>query len=70
MKLERIEHFAINKQGDTLPITLSSERHTYYIAIDGVKWVETSNEMHAVVLFEMMKNHVTEYMQYKLTTEA
>lgn len=70
MKLERMEHLTINEQGDKLPITLSSERHVFYIDVDGVNWIQTKNEMHAVVMFEMMKDHITQYMQYKLTTEA
>ena len=41
-----------------IPITLSSEGDEFAIDIDGVEWVRVKNKVHAVVLFEMMKDRV------------
>lgn len=51
--------------GGTIPITLSQLNNTYIVAIDGVTWLETENQTHAVIIFEMLKDHVTEYMNYR-----
>lgn len=52
-----------------IPITLSSEGEReeliYAIDVDGVEWLTTDNQMHAVVLFTMMFEHLTEYMHYE-----
>lgn len=51
--------------GFDLPITLMKEGKTYSVAIDGVLWTKTDIEHHAVVMFHMLKDHVTEYMHYE-----
>lgn len=56
----------IKIKGRTIPITVHEEDGTHIIEIDGVKWVETPNKMHAAVLFNMLADHVTEYMQYEM----
>lgn len=56
----------IKINGGTIPITVHEENGLHIIEIDGVKWVETPNQMHATVLFNMLADHVTEYMQYKI----
>lgn len=52
-----------------VPITLSSEGEgedfLYVIGVDDVEWLTTENKMHAVVLFTMMYEHLTEYMHYE-----
>lgn len=52
-----------------VPITLSSEGEgedlLYVIDVDDVEWLTTENKMHAVVLFTMMHEHITEYMHYE-----
>lgn len=55
----------IKIRGGTIPITVHEEDGLHIIDIDGVKWVETPNQMHAAVLFNMLADHVTEYMQYE-----
>jgi hypothetical protein len=52
-----------------IPITLSSEGDEFAIDIDGVEWVRVKNKVHAVVLFEMMKDNITDYMNYVLRNE-
>ncbi len=56
----------IKINGGTIPITVHEENGLHIIEIDGVKWVETPNQMHAAVLCNMLADHVTEYMQYKI----
>lgn len=52
-----------------IPITLSSVfedgEEFYVIDVDGVEWLQTDNQSHAVVMFTMMLEHLTEYMHYE-----
>ena len=52
-----------------IPITLSKDfldgKPYFVIDIDGVEWLDTDNEVHAVVLFNMMREHITEYYHYE-----
>ena len=70
-KLLRVEQIP-TENGGQIPISLKAaaapgdpEKPFYTIDIDGVTWVETDNQTHGIVLFEMMKDHITEYMHYK-----
>lgn len=45
---------------------LQDEDDIYYITIDGVEWCDTEAEHHALILFELLRDHVTEYMTYKV----
>lgn len=69
MQILRTEEIKIT--GGEIPITLclgkDQEGEYYTISIDGVEWVTVENQMHAVVLFEMMKDHITQYMHYQMT---
>lgn len=60
----RIEDIKIEKDF-IIKIALMQEKDTYIIAIDGVEWLQTQNEMHAAVLFELLKDHVTQYVHYE-----
>lgn len=55
--------------GIDLPITLTEETDAdgafYSIEIDGIEWLITENRAHAAVLFQIMQEHITEYMHYK-----
>lgn len=65
------KRIVINEKGDTIPINLlefeEEDELLYSMDIDGVEWVVTENKVHAVVMFEMMTEHITEYMHYELT---
>ena len=67
MEIIREEKFAI--PGGEIPISLIREKDEegefFSIEIDGVLWLQTESRMHAVVLFEIMKDHLTEYMHYE-----
>lgn len=56
-------------EGGEIPIILAKDKDEqgefYFIAIDNVEWVTTENKTHAIVLFELMKDHITNYMTYK-----
>ena len=60
-------------EGGELPIDLwrltDDDGAVYGIDIDGVEWLETEAPHHAVVLFELLREHVTEYMQYATISE-
>lgn len=47
-----------------LPVTLEQEGKTYTVAVDGVVWLETENQTHAVVMYHMVRDHIAEYMTY------
>lgn len=55
--------------GFEIPITLEGEEidgdMEFTIYIDNVYWVTLENQVHAVVLFELMRDHITEYMHYE-----
>jgi hypothetical protein len=63
--VEREEKIVIDEAGNTIPIKISREGEERIITIDGVEWVRTNNITHAAVLFNMMREHITEYMTYK-----
>ena len=55
----------INIDGGTIPIEVKEEKGVHIITVDGVEWVRTESYMHSTVLFNLMCDHITEYMQYK-----
>lgn len=55
----------IDEDGNTIPAKVREEDGEHIITIDGVEWVRTENYMHATVLFNMMVEHITEYMTYR-----
>lgn len=56
----------INESGDTIPVSAEVSGDEHIIKIDGVEWVRTTNYIHASVMFNMICNHITEYMNYEL----
>lgn len=62
--MKKLRQEKINIEGGTIPITLYLDEDVYVIDIDGIEWLETETRMHAVVLFEMMKDNITKYMNY------
>ena len=61
-----------NPDGLALPINLYARKRAadpdaiyYDVTIDGVSWFTTESQMHAIILFDMLKKHVMEYMRYK-----
>lgn len=67
VKLLKVDPLEV--EGGVIFISLSTDADVYgdyyLIEIDGVKWVDTRNQTHAIVLYKMMKDHITEYMHYK-----
>lgn len=59
---------SIKIKGGEIPIVLYSNEDEegvfYTIEIDGVEWLASVNRTHAVLLFEMMKDHINDYMHY------
>ena len=50
--------------GLSLPVRLYDSGEDFYITIDDVEWCSTESQHHAMILFTMLKEHVTEYMTY------
>jgi hypothetical protein len=49
----------------SIPITLSKQGDEFVVSIDSVEWVRTENSVHASILYEVLRENVTEYMEYK-----
>lgn len=61
-----IKRDTIAIEGGIIEIVLyQDEDGCYYITIDGVEWCDTDSMHHAVILFELLRDHVTEKMTYK-----
>lgn len=59
------------ENGGRIPVELISSIEDdepaplFSVEVDGVEWFITENVAHASVLFQMMKDHLNEYMHYK-----
>ncbi len=58
------KQIVIDDQGNTIPIVVELVEGEHIISVDGVEWLRTANMTHAAVLFNMMAEHLTEYMTY------
>lgn len=56
----------IDNEGHTIPVEVNELTGEHIITVDNVEWVKTANQTHAAVLFNMIADHLTEYMQYKI----
>ena len=67
--IEKTESLAI--EGGIIPINLyrreDDNLKVWGVDVDGVEWFETENPMHAAVLYNMMVDHLTQYMHYEIT---
>ena len=51
--------------GATITVKVDEVDGEHIIWIDGVEWVRTTNYVHAAVLFNMIADHITEYVNYQ-----
>ena len=70
MERNIIKRGLVANVGLNLPIeleeTILNEEESYYIVlIDGVEWFTSHSKMHAIILYELLKDHVTEFMHYE-----
>lgn len=74
-KRELFRQEPLDVEGGAIPLTLWKTslnvtdepiQDSYILEVDGVEWFKTSSMMHAAVLFELMHDHLTEYMHYEL----
>lgn len=67
--MEIVKKAMLQVCGGEIPICLCSEADEegiiYFIEVDGVEWLTTEAPLHANVLFNLMKDHITDYMNYK-----
>jgi hypothetical protein len=67
---EEIRRELIEVSGGAIPITLEKETdpdgesYVYNVFIDGVFWCSALTLMHSSVLFSVLRDHVSEYMNY------
>ena len=59
----------IEAEGGTVPINLWKRQEedgseVWGVDVDGGEWFEIDNEMHAIVLFQLMAKHITDYVHY------
>lgn len=55
----------IDEEGTQIPVRVELIDEEHIITIDGVEWVRTDNQVHATVLFNMIIDHITEYVSYR-----
>ena len=55
----------IDELGNTIKIEVKEIDGLHTIFVDGVKWVEMDNMMHAAVIYNMLADHITEYMNFE-----
>lgn len=65
------QDFIATENGGRIPLELyarkseqAAEGVMYEAQIDGVLWYSIENQMHAMILYKLLKEHVTEYMHY------
>ena len=59
-------------EGGEIPIILKAvkdknEKVFYFVYIDGITWLATENTTHAIILYSMLRDNITDYMQYVKT---
>lgn len=69
MEEEIVRTEELEAEGGTVPINLWKRREedgseVWGVDVDGVDWFELGNEMHATVLYQLMVDHVTDYVHY------
>lgn len=63
--MEQIRQEQLQITGGEIPITLYKDVQEFVIDVDGVEWVALYDYTHAVVIFQMMVDHLTDYMNYE-----
>jgi hypothetical protein len=53
--------------GGEITVEVIGENGAHMIYVDDVLWVVTDNQVHAAVMFHMIADHITEYMNYEIT---
>lgn len=66
------QDFIITENGGRIPLELyalkeeaAPEGVIYSAYIDGVQWYDTTSSMHGMILYKLLKDHVTEFMHYE-----
>lgn len=71
MERKIIKNGLVASVGFDLPIELEesilNEESYYIVLIDGVEWFTSNSKMHAIILYELLKDHVSEFMHYEST---
>ncbi len=62
--MDRSAERIIEVNGIELPVSVEEIDGEHIITIDGVEWVRTENYVHAAVLFNMICDHIGEYVSY------
>lgn len=67
--MKKIKSKQMQVQNGSIEISLYMHEEneiSYSVEVDGVEWLKTNNQTHAIVLHEMMSKHLTEYMNYEV----
>jgi hypothetical protein len=67
---ELVREEEISIEGGAIPIALwrwiwDDQSSSYFVTVEGVEWFTAPALHHAVILFEIMKDHLTDYMHYE-----
>ncbi len=65
--MDLLSQIEIDIEGGKIPVSLYQDKtgSVYVVDVDGVEWVRTANRTHGIVLYEMISEHITEYVNYK-----
>ena len=68
-EVEEVRRESIAIEGGEIDIVLLRDEDPngeyFLIEVDEVRWLYSDSKIHAIVLFEMMKDHLREYVGYK-----
>ena len=64
--MKPVREAGIQADGIQVPLILYADeaKQLYKIEVDGVEWLTIGNRTHAIVLYEMMADHLSEYYNF------
>ena len=71
--MQLLETLPLEVEGGTIPVQLfedaaeDGKKTIYKIGVDDVIWMSTESKFHATILFNMLHEHIKQYMHYKKT---
>lgn len=60
-----IQRELVEIPGGAIPLTIEALGDEFLISVDGEQWCEARSQRHAVIIFEMLLEHLTEYMHFE-----
>ena len=55
----------INENGDTIPVKYEEIDGLHFVSVNDELWATSENDLYAQVIFNLIANHVTDYLEFK-----